>query len=395
MFLNPYIISSIALVLAVSLSRTGSATISAGATDILMNRGPTTMELPMPRPTAQNASSGNSTVRSNPFLLAQIMFLQEATSLWTYKAGLLLQRYCLPVIILFGLVGNTLSLLVMLQPQNRKISCCVYMAGLAVSDNGALLTMTYFWVVTDGYPQPWTDFSCKLWVYIVLLTTAGSAFILVVMTADRCLAIRFALKARVWCTAYRAKIGLAITVGCVAIVYIPIALMSGVVDGKVCASFAVKSQLSLVLSYVNLVLIPVIPFVLIVVMNTLIVMTVHQSKKFSQRNQKYSKDGEKTKEEEQEEKANTRNRQLTAMLLMVSIAYIVILLPISCRVLAYMFVDYTRSPEAFAIFVLLYNAINNVLFLNNAINFYLYCIAGAKFREDLKRLCGGVAKSTN
>lgn len=133
---------------------------------------------------------------------------------------------------MFLFTGNSISLAVMLQPQNRRISCCVYMAGLAITDNGSLIVMSAYWIITNAYPIKWTNGTCQAWVYFVFLTTASSAFILVVVTSDRCLAIKWPLKARVWCTHSWAKKVLIGVVSCVAIVYLPLAMMSSVTEGR-------------------------------------------------------------------------------------------------------------------------------------------------------------------
>ena len=73
-------------------------------------------------------------------------------SAW-FKAGLAIHRYYYPCIIILGMIGNILSFMVMLMKHNRRISCCVYMAMLAVSDSVCLILGVYYWVLT-GAPPP-------------------------------------------------------------------------------------------------------------------------------------------------------------------------------------------------------------------------------------------------
>ena len=59
-----------------------------------------------------------------------------------------LNQYWLPVMVVGGLCGNTLSLIVMLLSHNRTFTTCVYLAALAVSDNILLILGGHTWVAT-------------------------------------------------------------------------------------------------------------------------------------------------------------------------------------------------------------------------------------------------------
>jgi hypothetical protein len=96
----------------------------------------------------------------------------------------------------------------------------------------------------------------------------------------------------------------------------------------------------------------------------------------------------------QEEKPGKDSQNLTAMLLFVSIAYLVTTLPY--RVIT----PIIHIPEIAAIYDmtrlywrlrLLFGvlATANLWFCNNAVNFYLYCIGGGKrYRNDTKEVIG-------
>ena len=59
-----------------------------------------------------------------------------------------LNQYWLPIIVIGGLFGNTLSLIVMLLSHNRTFTTCLYLAALAVSDNILLILGGHTWVAT-------------------------------------------------------------------------------------------------------------------------------------------------------------------------------------------------------------------------------------------------------
>ena len=74
------------------------------------------------------------------------------------------------------------------------------------------------------------------------------------------------------------------------------------------------------------------------------------------------------------------------MLLLVTFAYLILMLPSYGMFIYTSFVDYQSSPDLFAGFYLIWVVGNKTYFTNYAINFYLYVISGQKFRSDLVKL---------
>ena len=83
-------------------------------------------------------------------------------------------EYARPIILVIVPVGNILSMLVMLIPHNHRISCCVYMAALAVSDCLVLVIACYYWIVTQI--KPFSDLECKIIGYVVVVGNFLSLF---------------------------------------------------------------------------------------------------------------------------------------------------------------------------------------------------------------------------
>ena len=101
----------------------------------------------------------NSTVETD----SQDTFLQEAETYMTYKVARYIDNYWFPVLIPFGLFGNTLSFLVMLKPNNRKVSTCIYMAAISINDNVMIswaFRSWYLYTFKSYYPE-----QCKLTVF--------------------------------------------------------------------------------------------------------------------------------------------------------------------------------------------------------------------------------------
>ena len=63
------------------------------------------------------------------------VFMKKVWTFLTFRIASFIAMYWLPVLIPIGIVGNTLSFLVMVKPNKRKMSTCIYMAAISVNDN--------------------------------------------------------------------------------------------------------------------------------------------------------------------------------------------------------------------------------------------------------------------
>ena len=317
---------------------------------------------------------------------------QEASTMTLYKAGLGIHTYWLPILIPFGLVGNTLSFLVMMRPHNRRISCCVYMAALAIADNGMLIDNAYYWYVTDLARRPWKTLECYIWSYLFHVFSLNGVVLIVFITIDRFIAVRFPLMCSTWCTPKRARLTAMLITPATFLVELPHYFFVRIVDGKTCAGFSAKSPYSLVLSWVYMLINSFVPFIILIILNMLIISAVRKSTKFSSGAEKGSGSqtsmGGKKGDDGGDQKA-ARDKQLLVMLMLVSFALLILLLPIYIRYIAFLFIDRKQSSYMLALYVLLYNFTNKLAITNNGVNFVLYCIGGSKFRQDLREiLCG-------
>ena len=90
------------------------------------------------------------------------------------------------------------------------------------------------------------------------------------------------------------------------------------------------------------------------------------------------------KEKRQKTMKNVEN-QLTIMLLLVTTLFLVLMIPTYIRFVYPTFVK-SDTPEKYARLILFFHITHKLYNTNNAINFFLYCISGQKFRNDLKEI---------
>jgi len=396
------------------------------------------------------------------------MLKEEASEYLTYEIGLAIHKYWLPIICPFGILGNILAFFVLTQKHNRHISCCLFMSALAVSDAGVLSTAAYNFCATvllkDKYIM--TDIDCQLQVYISHVSFINSVILIISMTIDRYIAIKYPLKASFYCTPKRAKITIIVALTVSLIYNLPLTFTSRMVNHVTCAFLSSPGRLTEVLASINSVISTVIPFITILGLNIAIIKAYrdhHQTKLTRHKGtpgrhldeiemprlgnmkkepktpasieirketktldsgniKKMTKtptfgnietldSGNFMKEIKTSAFGNTRKeiktlassnikRQtsrkemyLTAMLLWVTFAFLLLTLPVHIRYALYTFIDKHESASTYAMYVLIYNISQKCYYTNSTVNIMLYCLSGPKFRKDLKRLFCGPPKS--
>ena len=205
-------------------------------------------------------------------------FMEEVQSYIPYKIANFINTYWFPVLVPVGLVGNTLSFFVMTKSNNRKMSTCIYMAAIGVNDNIMMCGCLHDYLVSSVKIHKWNSLECKLNVFLTLFALQNCTFLILAMTVDKYIAIKWPHRAGTYSTPRRAR---AISAGlyvCVFIYTIPPFFLSSVM-GDQCVAYGVSSILSRVYSWFSFVLNAIVPFSLLIHMNYVIVKTVRNSLK--------------------------------------------------------------------------------------------------------------------
>ena len=330
--------------------------------------------------TALDTSSTSSRPAPNVYQLLK--------SYRSYQGAKAIQAYGLPIIVPIGLVGNTLSLVVMLQRKNRRIPCCMFMAALAVSDNGIMLCATYFWVMTEVWPDhrvladhyDLVKMECKVYYYVYSVCSFASVCLVLAMTFNRFLAVTNPLKVKIFSTMKMTKMticGIALFSVCYAV---PMGLYSDILGSGLCVRLIVKTTFSTIWSWVHICLASLVPSTLLLVMNSFIIIAIRRRGKFvaeSTGGQETDQRGNKSKSKSYQE------NQLTMMLLLVAFALLILSVPNCLLYIMLQLYDYTRTLERYSNIHLFGHLSNKLYIANSALNFFLYCIGGSKFRSDL------------
>jgi hypothetical protein len=125
----------------------------------------------------------------------------------------------------------------------------------------------------------------------------------------------------------------------------------------------------------------IFPFILLAIFNCLIARAVRRSKRDSQLRNEHLR----------RTQLKSQDQQLITMLLLVTVTFLVTTLPQTIRVAVYsIFINPWSSPKMYANYVFFIHLTSKVYWSNAMANFFLYCISGSKFRNDLKGIfaCG-------
>ena len=133
-------------------------------------------------------------------------FMEEVESYIIFKIGNFIANHYYPVFIPVGLVGNTLSFLVMIKPNNRKMSTCIYMAAISINDNIMMYMISHDYLVSNAQIHQWNPFKCNFLAFVALFALQNSTFLVVAMTVDKYIAIKWPHRAATYSTPKRAKL---------------------------------------------------------------------------------------------------------------------------------------------------------------------------------------------
>ena len=181
---------------------------------------------------------------------AEIMmdtFMDEVETFITFKIATFIAAYWVPFLVPIGLIGNTLSFLVMIKSNNRKISTCIFMAAISINDNVMMVLVLYTWLTTYKQVYIMNSIECKLLAFFVLLILQNSTYQVVAMTIDKYIAIKWPHKASTKSEPERARKTSIMIFICVFIYNIPHLFLSNLV-GNECLGYAVAGLITKVYS---------------------------------------------------------------------------------------------------------------------------------------------------
>jgi len=315
----------------------------------------------------------------------------------------ILQTYVVPVIIVTGLLGNSICFLVFLASPLKRISTSVYLAALAFSDTGFLVCLGIGWLESLDIRLFHKEGICQITVFCSFVFSFTSIWFVNAFTLEMYIAVFHPQKSPKLCVPKNARkiVGL-LTLIAVAI-YIYSFWIAKLVDslngnGKMCLIIPEDAKSAMIFSVFDTILTLVIPFVMIIFMMGRLM--VHISKFYQADLESTANSTVVEGNGEVSESATTSTNsthpalrqaseahaKLTRMLVVTVLVFLVLNLPSHAIKVQYLFrallthVEFTET-EGFmqVVFQILYYA-------NFSVNFVLYSACGKSFRGALYRM---------
>ncbi len=295
-----------------------------------------------------------------------------------------------PVLLVLGVIGNSLAFLVL---QSKHYRCTVtgfLLSVLAVMDTTALLTgLLRRWI---GYlthlrydVRLHSNAACAIHVFITYLSTAASAWTLVVFTVERTIAVYRPLKAASLCSLKTVAIVWAVTVAALALFYSQFLVTQRLrpqpeenVWDKGCDFAEPYKAYVPTFTKIEGAVSTVIPWLCIAVCNGMIIFKLSRSGD--------SVLGSSASQQQQQQ------RGITVTLLLVSVVFLVCDGPL-CVYYALEHKFPRDTPEQDALQDLITTCVNGLYYVTNASDFLLYCLSSRRFRAAFTHVICGVSGS--
>ena len=329
--------------------------------------------------------------RTTPFgektySLGEVMTLAKQMTI--YKIGQKFENVMVPLTCMLGLVGNTLSALVVFQKDNRRVTCYFYMGALAVTDSIAMTVIVIYWLLIDvtqlAIPYDTHSLICSVFWPIASISSMSGTYIIIAMTFDRLIAVKWPLKSLTWCTLKRARVTVLCLILFASLVKLPYVWITKPVPR--CLAFQVE-RTPLVQAYYwfNLAAGSYLPFTILLVLNVLIIQALQKRRNYFDKDRSAESGTTSRNETVKYDKKAKVNKSLATMLMLITFSFLILTIPYYLFYFIFLFISPFTSPKRFAIYYLVGRVTGRMFLINFAINFYLYCLGGSKFRKDLQK----------
>jgi hypothetical protein len=300
----------------------------------------------------------------------------------TFDVALFL-RYAGTFVVIFGLLGNFLSILVFSRKVLRTRSCSIYFLALSVSDVNVLISYTIENLLYHGYGIQLlsNSFMCKTTIFLIYASTDISNYLLTLAAIDRCVLVSNSSFHYRFCRQSTAKLMITIVVILFSLINSHFLFGFHVDENGSClptSSIYIDFYTRHYDSYIDIIKTVLIPFIIIFICNTFIMYNYTR-----QRNLLTSKRSMRRKKNRRRKE---KDRQLTWLLFSTSILFILLSLPSEIN-------DFvrTRLSQNFQMNYVCQLWSTTIIFIlihqtNHASHFYVYTLTGPIFRKEFQKL---------
>jgi len=317
-------------------------------------------------------------------------------------AGKYIHLISIPIIVIFGLLGNTLSLSVYCMKSMKKAKCKVFLATLAVVDNIFLVVLAVNWINDYFYDILTEEFLCQITVYVTYVASSLSSWCVVGLSSERFIAICFPLQrvCRRGTTNDKVIVGIFVLVSCTLYSFAIWTTSVRLIDAHCMCFFKLEYMDQMTFfTWLDTVVTMMLPFFIIASTNCLVFRAVITSRQntrirsFRNRNVVFTKlDNDRRLVTSCNFGRQTRNStkiQITVPLLLVSTTFLLLNLPAHMVRLGELI---NSQPTTLPIRRFLNEIAHTLYYCSFSCNILLYTAFGRGFRTSLFNLLGCLCK---
>lgn len=286
-----------------------------------------------------------------------------------YRTGLSVLNWFNLAVVLLALFGNTLIVIIMALPHNRKSSTSIFFTGLAVSDFLLVLILPFERWLHWATGKTVYTFSPTIVIIKVILNYSVlqiSTWILACITIERVLSVVIPHKIKTICTMERSLVLLISVILFILAMYTfaVIVLVDVTYIEEVGPIWDSKVPYGVeIIQWWDLIMTLIVPFVVILIGSAVIITQLTRASL------------------QKHDRRSDRHNPVTAKLLAANVVFIITMSPFC--IFFYFGVTFSEKPEVDFL-------VSNILLLlsdsNAAWNFFVYCLSGTRFRSDVKKV---------
>lgn len=323
---------------------------------------------------------------------------EDYTTFPAYKAGVAIWKTVPPILILLGTIGNSLSIFVLTRKSIRASTTALYLTVLAFSDLAVLYSgLLRQWLIYlfDTDVRHYSEAGCKINIWLVYCSLDFSAWILIIVTLERVISAWFPHNAKSVCTK-KSAVAFLLSIG-IFILALNSHLLYGMLfkvvydeNGNIirvnrCEEINREyyNFFNKVWPWIDLCVFCVIPFTVIVVGNSLILVKVVKSHKKAKSTvlPTLAVNSQRT-----HTNGHSKHSSMTTMLFTLNVVFLLSTSPVSIYNIGYTYWMTGADAASIANLDLWWAIVNMLMYTNNSLNFLLYCLSGTKFRREVINL---------
>ena len=311
---------------------------------------------------------------------------------WELRLGVTLWQVVSPILLVFGTIGNCLSIIILSKKRFRNWSATHYLIALA----GADIAFHYIGLLRQWVKYTWdedirfvSNAACKIHWWLMYSSADMPVWILVTITIERLISTIVPHKSKRICTAKVARIVLIILPTMILLINCHLLYGFGRLEVDMdngtkiipCAPLTAEYETFFtdIWTWIDLCKFSLVPFAVLSVGNFCIIWSLFISGR-------RSKTQIAPTQASSAPKGNNKTSTMSVLLVCLNVVFIICTAPVCVYFIGEPYWIPKDVPRSVQLQDPWWAFVNILMYTNSTINFILYCLSGSKFRGELKKM---------